>query len=305
MYRKNIGILYGIGLLIVLTGCTDWTDEKTKEAAGPYKDTFVSVQDYNGDGYVLRNGEDADRIAEEKRDEVHQAVKDFFKTTYKIDVKVHNIVGNMNGATVFVESIGPVHFYTTAIVPIDVSEEKVIANEVLTLDGEVESAIRGGLYHLLLEKEFAALDQYLETFVKENEVVGRTIEAVENVGGTGYMRPYYFITTSSSDKAIKPVYDSYVNNTDIPVSELKDQFAEGEFLVEKVKINIELFMEQKDAEPNVELFNQLSSDLKEMAGIPKGSYSLTLNDNLINEKVDNGLKDNSLRIGFPDYIVVE
>ncbi len=30
----------------------------SKEATGEYKDTFVSVQDYNGDGYVLRNGEE-------------------------------------------------------------------------------------------------------------------------------------------------------------------------------------------------------------------------------------------------------
>ncbi|KPL59210.1 DUF1672 family protein [Rossellomorea vietnamensis] len=308
MNRKNKWIIYGIGLSILLGGCMNMDNEiknvDSKEATGPYKDTFVRVQDYTGEGYVLRNGEDADKIAEEKSDEVQKAVKDFFMEKYKIDVIVHNIVGNVDGATVFVESTGPVHFYTTAIVPISLSEEKVKADEVVSLEGEVESAIRGGLYHLIFEKEFAELDQYLDTFVKEHKVVGRTIEAVENVGGTGYMTPYYFITSSSSDKAIKPVYDSFLENPDTPVSELKAQFAEDEFSVEDLKINIELFMEEKDSEPNEELLNQIPSDLKGMTGIPKGSYSLTLNDNLINEKVDDGLKDNSLEIGFPDYIEI-
>ncbi|RIW32538.1 DUF1672 family protein [Bacillus salacetis] len=306
MNRKNKWIIYGIGLSLLLGGCiaNGKNNVDSQEVTGPYKDTFVRVQDYKGEGYVLRNGEDADRIAEEKRDDVQRAVKDFFMEKYKTDVKVHNIVGNKDGATVFVESTGPVHFYTTAIVPIDLSEEEVKADGVVSLEGEVESAIRGGLYHLLFEKEFAELDQYLDTFVNEHKVVGRTMEAIENVGGIGYMTPYYFITTSKSDKAIKPVYDLYLENPDTPVSEFKAQFAEDGFSAENIKINIELFMEEKDSEPNEELINQLSNDLKGMTGIPKGSYSLTLNDNLINEKVGDGLKDNSLEAGFPDYIEI-
>ncbi|MHA7138123.1 DUF1672 family protein [Rossellomorea arthrocnemi] len=309
MNTKNKWIICGIGLSLLLGGCMNMDNEKnnvdSKEVTGPYKDSFVRVQDYKGEGYVLRNGEDADKIAEEKSDEVQKAVKDFFIEKYKIDVKVHNIVGNVDGATVFVESTGPVHFYTTAIVPINLSEEKVMMNEVVTLDGEVESAIRGGLYHLMFEKEFAELDQYLNKLVAENKVVGKTREAIENVGGTGYMTPYYFITTSSSDKAIKPVYDAYIANPNTSPSELKSLFSMDKFSVENLKINLQLFMEEENVEPSTELFNQIPEDLKEMNSIPKGSYSLIINDNLINEKVDDGYKDNSLRIGVPDYIVIK
>ncbi|OXS53912.1 uncharacterized protein DUF1672 [Bacillus sp. V-88] len=309
MNRKNKWIIYGIGLSLLLGGCMNMDNEKknvdSKEATGPYKDTFVRVQDYTGEGYVLRNGEDADKIAEEKSDEVQKAAKDFFMEKYKTDVKVHNIVGNVDGATVFVESTGPVHFYTTAIVPIDLSQKKVMKNEVVSLEGEVESAIRGGLYHLMFEKEFAELDQYLEKIVAENKVVGKTREAIEKVGGTGYMTPYYFITTSSSDEAIKPVFDEYIKNPNTPPSKLKTLFDVDKFSVENLKINLQLFMEEEDVEPSKELFNQIPKDLREMNSIPKGSYSLIINDNLINEKVDDGYKENSLRIGVPDYIVIK
>lgn len=84
---------------------------------------FESVQDYTGEGYTLKNGEEADRIAEEHRKEVESAVRDFFLKEYKSEVKVHNVVGNVDGATVFVESTGPVHFYSNAIVSMDLSEK--------------------------------------------------------------------------------------------------------------------------------------------------------------------------------------
>jgi hypothetical protein len=35
----------------------------------------------------------------------------------------------------------------------------------------------------------------------------------------------------------------------------------------------------------------------------KGNYSVIINDNIINEKVDDGIKDNSLQLTFPDTIV--
>ncbi|MGM0842236.1 MAG: DUF1672 family protein [Bacillota bacterium] len=290
------------GVSLVLAGCLGIGEKDDNE---PYKDTFVRVQDYKGEGYVLRGGEEADQIAEAHRDEVIGAVKNFFRETYKTDVKVQNIVGNVDGATVFVESTGPVHFYTTAIIPIDLGEEGIMVNQVYTMDGEVESAIRGGLYHLMFEEEFTELDRYLDRVVTENEVVGKTMESIENVGGTGYMTPYYFLTTSSSDKAILPVYDAYMKNPDTPVSELKEQFVREEFSVKYLKINLMLFMEEMNVEPDDRLFHQIAQDLKGMTMIPKGSYSLTVNDNLINEKVDDGYKDNSLRIGAPDYIAVE
>ncbi|WP_156142487.1 DUF1672 family protein [Rossellomorea aquimaris] len=53
------------------------------------KNQFVSVQEYIGEGDTLQNGEETDKIAEENREEVKKAVKDFFLKEYKTDVKEH------------------------------------------------------------------------------------------------------------------------------------------------------------------------------------------------------------------------
>ncbi|MDQ0233676.1 hypothetical protein J2S19_005033, partial [Metabacillus malikii] len=44
--------------------------------------------------------------------------------TYKTEVKVHNVVGSQDAATVFVESVGEPHFYTYAVVPIENKRKK-------------------------------------------------------------------------------------------------------------------------------------------------------------------------------------
>ncbi|TYS85327.1 DUF1672 family protein [Rossellomorea aquimaris] len=306
MNAKQKLIIYGIGLSLFLGGCMNMDNEEhvdSKEATGEYKDTLVRVQDYKGDGYVLRNGEEADKIAEEKSDEVKKAAKDFFMEKYKTDVKVHNIVGNVDGATVFVESTGPVHFFTTAIVPIDLSQKKVVGDDVTSLDGDIESAIQGGLYHLIFDDEFNNLDQYLSKIVSQNEVVGKRKESLENVGGAGYMTPYYYLSTPPEDKAIQPVYEAYLKDPGTPVSELKSLFSKADFVAEDYNITIQLYMENENVEPDKKLFNKVQQDIKSMSSIPKGNYSVIINDNLINEKVDDGIKDNSLQLTFPDSIL--
>ncbi|PRX64061.1 hypothetical protein B0G93_13915 [Bacillus sp. V-88] len=53
-YKKSMcGV---VGLSLLLGGCL----HKESEMNGPYKDTFVRVQEYEGDGYKLRGGEEAD-----------------------------------------------------------------------------------------------------------------------------------------------------------------------------------------------------------------------------------------------------
>ncbi|RBP02469.1 hypothetical protein [Rossellomorea aquimaris] len=52
MNTKNKLIICGIGLSLLLGGCMNRDNEKnnvdSKEVTGPYKDTFVRVQDYKG-----------------------------------------------------------------------------------------------------------------------------------------------------------------------------------------------------------------------------------------------------------------
>src|SRR5699024_5172787 len=114
---------------------------------------YVPVQDYNGEGFVLpganpKNGE----IAEANRDQVEEAVEQYFLENYKTEVKVQNIVSAKDGVSVFVESIGKPHFYSLAIVPIDAVNEVVGVDKVWSLEGEIEGAITSGLYVMAFQE---------------------------------------------------------------------------------------------------------------------------------------------------------
>jgi len=78
-------------------------------------------------------------------------VKKFFFEKYKTEVLVHNLVGNMDGVSVFVESFGEPHFYTVAIVPIDVNNKTIETDKVFTQAGQAEDALASGLYAMVYE----------------------------------------------------------------------------------------------------------------------------------------------------------
>lgn len=280
--------------------------EKTKETqAAASEETMVSVQDYTGEGYALPYGKETDKIADDHLAQIEEAALNFFKEKYKTDVTVHNVVGAKDGATVFVESKGEPHFYTYAVVPIDELEKKVMTEKIWADEFQVENAIKGGLYHMIFNEEFKQLDEYLETLAAEGQVTGKTKDALQNVGGHGYMTPYYFLALTSKEEAIKPVYDLYISNPEESVENLRNAYEEGSFNPENFKINIQLFMADKQAEPSEEIFNQVTEELEEMNSIPMGTYSFSLNDNFIDKQSSEGSKENSLKRGFPDYIIKE
>lgn len=64
------------------------------------------------------------------------------------------MVGAKDGATVFVESKGEPHFFTYAVVPINVKEKKVMTDQIWADEFQVENAIKGGLYHMIFSEEF-------------------------------------------------------------------------------------------------------------------------------------------------------
>ncbi|MCM3090716.1 MULTISPECIES: hypothetical protein [unclassified Cytobacillus] len=53
-------------------------------------------------------------------------------------------------------------------------------------------------------------------------------EALQNVGGHGYMTPYYF-----TEEAITPVYDLYINHPDENTENLRKVYDEDSFNPEK------------------------------------------------------------------------
>ncbi|WP_260508071.1 DUF1672 domain-containing protein [Cytobacillus firmus] len=279
-------------------------NEKAKETkAAPSEETLISVQDYTGEDYALPYGKVTDEIADENLDLIEEAAIKFFKENYKTDVTVHNVVGAKDGATVFVESKGEPHFYTYAVVPIDELEKKVMTEKIWADEFQVENAIKGGLYHMIFNEEFKKLDNYLESVAADGQVTGKTEEALQNAGGQGFMAPYYFISMTDEELAIKPVYDLYINNPDESVENLRKAYDETQFDPENFFINIQYFMADEESEPNKEIFNGIVKELEEMTSIPKGSYSVFLNDNFIDKKSADGTKDNSLEQSFPDYII--
>lgn len=168
---------------------------------------------------------------------------------------------------------------------------------------QVENAIKGGLYHMIFNEEFKKLDNYLESVAAYGQVTGKTEEALQNAGGQGFMAPYYFISMTDEELAITPVYDLYINNPDESVENLRKAYDETQFNPENFFINIQYFMADEESEPNKEIFNGIVNELEEMTSIPRGSYSLFLNDNFIDKQSADGTKDNSLEQSFPDYII--
>ncbi|WP_044339876.1 DUF1672 family protein [Rossellomorea aquimaris] len=300
MNRKNKWIIYGIGLSLLLGGCMDMdnangngVDEK-ESAQNEVAAQYERVQDYKGEGYTLNNGEENDKIAEAKREEVEKAVKEFFLEEYKTEVKVHNLVGNVDGVTVFVESTGRVHFYSYAIVPIDQGTEEIVTGGVRTQEGEVERGIREGLYKLIFEDEFKNLDTYLEKVVSEEEVVGRTIESLQNVGGSGNMTPYYFMSSLNTDEAIKPVYELYMKDHEANIDTLKQAYNPKLFNADNLRINIMLFMEKENVPPSEKVMKRVAKDIEELSALPQGTYRVAVNDNGVHKESFEGFKDNSI-----------
>src|SRR5690625_3824022 len=150
-------------------GENDNTKDNGNDKQNAYEqENYIPIQEYTGEGFTLRDANPkTGEIAEANREEVATAVEGFFKNKYKTEVDVHNIVSAVDGVSVFVESVGEPHFYSFAIVPIDIKNEEVKVDQVWSQEGQVEDAIQGGLYAMAFEDEFAKLDEYLESITHE------------------------------------------------------------------------------------------------------------------------------------------
>src|SRR5699024_1400673 len=129
-----------------------------------------------------KNGE----IAEANRDQVEEAVEQYFLENYKTEVKVQNIVSAKDGVSVFVESIGKPHFYSLAIVPIDAVNEVVGVDKVWYLQGEIEGVINSSLYVIAFQEEFDNLDKYREDIANKYSLRGIKMEVIAKTAGNGY-----------------------------------------------------------------------------------------------------------------------
>ncbi|GLI83855.1 hypothetical protein ANABIO32_15520 [Rossellomorea marisflavi] len=305
----------GISISLLLGGCFGVDSGKKSEAKKTDakqgvddrpEDRFESVLTYTGEGYDLPGGEENEKIAKEHKDEVVKATKDYLKEKYNTDIEVHNMVGNKDGVTVFFESVGDVHFYSTAIVPIDSDNQKVLSDKVWTLEGEVEKAIRASLYAYIDKDDFENLDNEIKDIINSNpEITGRTIESLQNVGGNGYMTPYYFVQSSSNDEAIKPVYDSFINNPTSSITDLRKLYDKDLFKSKDLIFSINFFMKDSNLEPDKKIYDSIVQAFEDNDQLPRGTYVINLHDNFIIKSKFEGYKQNSLSQTALDGIIKE
>ncbi|KGX86932.1 DUF1672 family protein [Pontibacillus litoralis] len=265
------------------------------------KEKYVSVQEYTGQGYDLRNGSKTDKIADDHLDEIDEGVTKFFKEEYKTDVIVHNVVGAQGGASVFVESKGEPHFYTFAVVPIDKSTEEVKVDKVWSQEGQVENALFTGIYGMVYEEEFTKLNNKLAEVAGKYNLVGKRGEAVANVGAGGFSNTYFYM--SMHDKSFYPLLDQYLKNPDTNIEKFREIFNEINVDPNNILITIHMFMAEKEVDPNEEAFNELVTAIEEMEGIPTGAYSIYLHDNRIGKGSATAGKDNTLERSNPNKII--
>lgn len=294
--RTCFKIITGFLICALLGGCISMTDSKTNDRGNNKihayeKENYVPIQNYTGKGFTLRDANpNTGKIAEENREEVESSVKGFFLSEYKTEVNVHNIVSAVDGVSVFVESVGEPHFYSFAIVPIDVRNKEVKTDRVWSQEGQVESALNSGLFVMAYEDEFVKLDTYLESVEERYPVVGMNIEVAENTQGNGYNTPYYF------PKALfDPMYEMYLENPDITKEELREFLAENNFDPAGMAwIAIRFHMEEQHVEPDEKIYDEIYAELEELEGVPGGEYYLMLNDNNIDKRRAIAEKDNTI-----------
>ncbi|MCZ0704459.1 hypothetical protein J2T56_002947 [Natronobacillus azotifigens] len=267
-------------------------------------DYYMRVQDYTGEEYTLANGRRTNQIANDNQEIVEEAVIRFFREQYKTDVVVHNIVGNVDGATVFVESVGEPHFYSYAIIPIDVKNEQIMTEHVWSQERQVENAIVTGLYGMVYHEKFENLDHILEGLFKEYSIVGHTMGAVANIGGSGYSNPYYFVQVSNS-AVFEEVWKTYLNEPSKSKEEWMVLFKESGFDAESIGVGMHLFMEEENVEPNQDALDSIASAIEEADQIPIGTYSISLHDNRVRKSSGRGDKENSIDRADPNDIIKE
>ena len=283
---------------------TERGKEALEKAGDAYRhENYVSVQDYIGEGFMLEPDNGTDVIAENQREDVEKAVKTFFLENYKTEVKISNIVGTTGAASVFVESVGEPHFYTLAIVPVDTDNKTIKADEVWSLEGEIEQAIITGLLAMIYDEEFKTLDTHLASIAKDFPVAGTKEEALANVGANKFATPYYRLSTYLTP--FKDLLDLYLENPDRSKEEWKSHGEKIKYDPEKLIIAIEFFMADKEVEPDAELLEKIANDIEKMDDLPRAKYVIYIHDNYVDKTSGSGNKENSIRLGNPDLIIKE
>lgn len=270
-----------LGSLLILGGCFHM-NEKTEEEKE--QEGTTPVQDYVGQGYSFVDGDKSAERVKKHEEEIKQEAINYMKTTYKTDVKVNNVVPARNAAVVMVECEEPIQFHTSVIVSLVLNKDDV--GSARSDEGEVEKAIVSGLYAKAYKEEFEHLDAFAEKLAKEYDLLGMREEAIDKTASEGYMSNHYFIASSSL--SFPSVYQAYLENQKVTVSELKILFAKDDPTNTILSIPMEFYSKENKL-PKQKVANDLAKELRQEQGLPKGSYDIRVYKNAIVNRV--GLPD--------------
>ena len=294
MSRNHFKCIYLLLVILILGGCSllNQSAQNNEKDNTNADDVYVPVQEYTGEEYALPNGKKTGKIANENRDVIERAIKEFFLEEYKTEVKVHNIVGNIDGATVFVESIGEPHFYTYAIIPIDKKSESILTDAIWTQEGAVEDSIITGLYGFVEKEKFLNLTNFLESFSQEYGLTGLNKEALK-AGERNFSNEYYIVGIRDNDP-FQNVIELYFENPNRTREEWRSILNVDAINPSAIRIAIELYIANQEGEPNQEVFEKLLREIEDLDNIPKGLYAISMHDNFIHREKAIGHKENTL-----------
>lgn len=266
--------------------------------------TFMSIQNYTGEEYQLYDSnEKVLKIAEEHTKEINDAIRKLFREKYSSHVKVNNMVGTKDSVTIFVESVNEPYFHTFVVLPVHEKQKKVMLDSVWSQEGEIERAIKSGLYVMAFKEEFLVLNEYLENVTKMFPLIGTPEQVISKVKANGYTTPYYFISPSGS--IFKKVFAKFMLNPKLTGQEIRSIFDENPPCSKGINICIEFYMKDKEALPEQNILDTIVTDIQNMTSIPKGAYSFYLNDNLIDIHRGVGKKGNTLTKKSPRKLLKE
>lgn len=167
----------------------------------------------------------------------------------------------------------------------------MLLKQVRSLEGKIEEAITSGLYGMINREQFKELDRYLSEVQSRYPVTGERIEAIQKTAATGFGKSEYY--TTNFDETLDELAIQYIQNP-VKTKELIEEGNIPKINPEKFIITIQLFMKDKSAVPNQEILNSIVNGIKNNCKIPRGAYSIILNDNKISKRTRIGEKNNSL-----------
>ncbi|MGD7008869.1 DUF1672 family protein [Metabacillus sp. 84] len=283
----------GLSLILLTGGCSSLERLESNsnkqvnkgEGTGASDQNVIGVQDYTGEGLVLPNSKGNNKISPEKKKEIEKAVKNYFISNYKTKIILHNIVGNQDGFTAFVESTDEPKFHTYAIVSTN-------ADNVKTLKGQVENGIEGGLYAIIYKDKIRELKRYLTNVKNSYQITGRRTEAINNTSTSGFTTQDFYITPL--DESLENLGKQYIEN---PQSTMEKVNSMKHYDIDpsNLLITIQLYMKEENVKPDIDVLNKVVEGLKKSNNLPPGNYVVYLNGNKIYKDTGTGSEENQLQ----------